>query len=53
MVGGVDPPGGPARGPGVRVARVAVVLARVPPPPHPPHVLPQQVLVRAALLQLI
>ena len=47
VVGGVDPLRGPARGPGEHVARVAVVVARVPPPPHAPHVLPQQVLVRA------
>ena len=47
VVGGVDPLRGPARGPGEHVARVAVVVTRVAAPPHAPHVLPQQVLVRA------
>ena len=45
VVGGVDPLGGPGSGPREHVAGVGVVMHRVPPGPHPPHVSPQQVLV--------
>ena len=46
VVRGVYPLGGPGGGPREHVAGVGVVVHGVPPGPHPPHVGPQQVLVR-------